>query len=69
MSSAISGNNINVICDSLRVLLERDRVRYIESILTTHVCKQPPDYEAGLRLLLQLNGMCCRSLQADLLIS
>jgi elongator complex protein 1 len=29
---------------------------YIETILTTHVCKQPPDYESGLRVLLQLQA-------------
>lgn len=48
---------MNAICDALRQLLEgQDLVKYIETILTTHVCKQPPDYESGLRLLLQLQG-------------
>lgn len=31
-------------------------VKYIETILTTHVCKQPADYESGLGLLLQLQS-------------
>ena len=38
----------------MRTLLERDRVKHVETILTTHVCKQSPDYEAGLRMLLDL---------------
>lgn len=47
-------DKVNSICDSLRSLLQHDPVKYIETILTTHVCKQPPDYESGLRVLLQL---------------
>lgn len=31
-------------------------VRYVDTILTTHVCKSPPDLEAGLRVLLQLKS-------------
>jgi elongator complex protein 1 len=50
-------NKVNSICDALRQLLEsQDLVKYVETILTTHACKQPPDYESGLRLLLQLQG-------------
>jgi hypothetical protein len=52
-----SGHKVNSICNALRTLLEsQDLVKYIETILTTHVCKQPADYESGLRLLLQLQG-------------
>jgi len=47
---------VNAVCDALRALLETDLVKYVETILTTHVCKQPPDYEAGLRVLLQLQA-------------
>ncbi|KLT46470.1 IkappaB kinase complex, IKAP component [Cutaneotrichosporon oleaginosum] len=45
---------VNDVCDALRVLVESDTVKYVETILTTHVCKQPPDYEAGLRVLLHV---------------
>lgn len=44
-------------CDSIREELEkRDLKKYVNSILTAHVVKQPPDHEAGLSLLLRLKG-------------
>lgn len=57
ISSGSSLNKVNSLCDSLRDLLEIDLVKYVETILTTHVSKQPPDYEAGLRVLLKLQGL------------
>lgn len=58
-------NKVNSICDALRQLLEsQDLVKYVETILTTHVCKQPADYESGLRLLLQLQGTFSRTVYA-----
>jgi hypothetical protein len=43
---------IGRVCDSVRTELEnRDLNRYINSILTAYVFRQPPDYEAGLGLL------------------
>jgi elongator complex protein 1 len=54
---SFSNDKVNPLCDALRRILEsRDLVKYTETILTTHVCKLPPDYESGLRLLLQLQG-------------
>ncbi|ORY20535.1 putative Pol II transcription elongation factor [Naematelia encephala] len=53
-SSSSSEDKVNSVCDALRGLLEKDTVKYIETILTTHVCKQPADYESGLRVLLQV---------------
>lgn len=47
-------SKVNDICDALRALVEHDPVTYVETILTAHVCKQPPDYEAGLRVLLHV---------------
>ncbi|KIY33719.1 elongator complex protein 1, partial [Cryptococcus gattii E566] len=53
----IPANKVNTICDSLRILLEaRGLEKYVETILTTHVCKIPADYESGLRVLLQLQA-------------
>ena len=50
-------NKVNLICDALRGVLEkRDLLRYVETILTTHVCKIPADYESGLRVLLHLQS-------------
>jgi elongator complex protein 1 len=50
-------DKVNSVCDALRTLLEqKDLVKYVETILTAHVCKQPSDYESGLRVLLRLQG-------------
>lgn len=44
-------------CDGFQVELEkRDLVKYVNSILTAHVVKTPPDHEAGLALLHRLRG-------------
>lgn len=48
---------VSQICDEIRVELEhRDLKKYVNSILTAHVVKRPPDHEAGLALLLRLKG-------------
>ncbi|WVR09089.1 hypothetical protein IAU60_006151 [Kwoniella sp. DSM 27419] len=54
-SSSKPVDKVNSICDGLRAILEEQDVQqYVETILTTHVCKQPADYEAGLKVLLGL---------------
>jgi len=56
-SDKVSPTKVNDICDALRAALEnRDMLKYTETILTTHVCKQPADYESGLRVLLRLQS-------------
>jgi len=48
---------ITKICDAfLHDLEKRDLATYVNSILTAHVVKTPPDHESGLRLLLRLRG-------------
>ena len=48
---------IGRVCDNVRKELEnRDLDRYINSVLTAYVFRQPPDYEAGLALLLRIRG-------------
>ncbi|CAA7260510.1 unnamed protein product [Cyclocybe aegerita] len=43
------------LCNAFRDELEkRDLTKYVNSILTAHVVKTPPDHEAGLALLLRL---------------
>lgn len=50
---------IGRVCDNVREELEnRDLNRYINSILTAYVFRQPPNYEAGLGLLLRIQGTC-----------
>lgn len=47
---------INALCDAMRAVLETypDQKDYINTILTTHVRKSPPDFEAALELLQNL---------------
>ncbi|KAI5835371.1 IkappaB kinase complex, IKAP component [Schizophyllum commune Tattone D] len=46
---------VTCICDVVRVELEkRGLARYVNSILTAHVMRSPPDHEAALGLLLRL---------------
>ncbi|TFK25707.1 pol II transcription elongation factor [Coprinopsis marcescibilis] len=50
-----SAETVTKICDALRVELEsRDLKRYINTILTAHVVKSPPDYESALAELHRL---------------
>ena len=54
MSTEIVGR----VCDNVRTELEeKDLNRYINSILTAYVFRKPPDYEAGLGLLLRIRGI------------
>ncbi|KAI0828044.1 IkappaB kinase complex IKAP component [Trametes gibbosa] len=51
----LPSEDVSHICDQVRVELEqKDLKAYVNSILTAHVVKRPPDYEAGLALLLRL---------------
>ncbi|KIY69796.1 IkappaB kinase complex, IKAP component [Cylindrobasidium torrendii FP15055 ss-10] len=53
--STLNAADIAIVCDSVRGVLEkRDMKTYVNSILTAHVVKTPPDHEAGLNLLLEL---------------
>jgi len=48
------------VCNAFRRELEmRNLTTYVNSILTAHVVKSPPDHEAGLSLLLRLRGQHC----------
>jgi len=52
-----SPETVTKICDAIREELEKkDAKMYINTILTAHVVKSPPDYEAGLAHLLSLKG-------------
>ncbi|KAJ2931513.1 hypothetical protein H1R20_g5611, partial [Candolleomyces eurysporus] len=46
---------VTKICDAIRIELEKKNPKkYINTILTAHVVKNPPDYESGLAELLRL---------------
>ena len=47
-------SKVNGICDAFIAVLEKDRGRHLQSIITAHVSKNPPDLEAGLQLVSEL---------------
>lgn len=47
---------VNKICDAMRKELDKDMLKYVDSILTAHVVKTPPDHEEALRMLHRLKG-------------
>ena len=56
--SSRPANEINQICDGIRISLEQRNLRlYINSVLTAYVLKSPPDVEGALKLLARLQGM------------
>lgn len=55
--AARKDNKVNVICDAFLAVL-KDRVdTNLQNLVTAHVCKSPPDLEAGLSLVAHLRSM------------
>jgi elongator complex protein 1 len=55
--STLPKDVIAKICDAISQELEKkDLTLYVNSILTAHVVKTPPEYEEGLKVLLRLRG-------------
>ncbi|KAI5988054.1 pol II transcription elongation factor [Pisolithus albus] len=56
--SELPAKTISNVCDAIRLELQtKDLSKYVNSILTAYVVKTPPDYEAGLTLLLHLRDL------------
>ena len=62
-TSAVSGSapvlekpKVNRICDAFLQALEGLRKSHLQNIITAHVCKTPPDLDAGLSVIGQLRG-------------
>lgn len=54
-SSGINApSKVNSICDAFIAVLEKDRAKHLQSIVTAHVSKEPADLEAGLQLVSEL---------------
>lgn len=52
-----SPETVSKLCESIRAKLEeKDLTKYVNTILTAHIVTTPPEYEAGLSLLLRLRG-------------
>ena len=50
------GSKVNRICDAFLGTLEKRIDTNLHNLITAHVCKSPPDLEAGLRLVARLRG-------------
>ncbi|RMX99264.1 hypothetical protein D0868_09634 [Hortaea werneckii] len=49
-----SVSKVNKICDAFLTALQEKRSSHLQNIVTAHVCKSPPDLEAGLMLVSEL---------------
>lgn len=50
------GSKVNLICDAFLTTLEKRLDTNLHNLVTAHVCKSPPDLEAGLHLVARLRG-------------
>ncbi|CED83780.1 IkappaB kinase complex, IKAP component [Phaffia rhodozyma] len=55
-SSFVVEGKVNKICGAMLVELNKQMLKYVDSISTAHVVKTPPDYEEALRVLHKLKG-------------
>lgn len=49
-------SKINRVCDAFLEALKGRQVTNLQNIVTAHVCKAPPDLDAGLSLVAKLQG-------------
>ena len=47
-------SKVNRICDAFLIALRQNNSSRLQNIVTAHVCKNPPDLEAGIRLISEL---------------
>ncbi|KAJ5232465.1 hypothetical protein N7468_005421 [Penicillium chermesinum] len=50
------GSKVNTICDAFLAVLQNRLDTNLQNLITAHVCKSPPDLEAGLGLAARLRG-------------
>jgi elongator complex protein 1 len=53
-SMAVQSGKVNRICDAFLSALESKASTHLQNIITTHVCKRPPDFNAALQLVADL---------------
>lgn len=54
VTSPESDSKMNRICDAFLAAMQQDQQARLQNIVTAHVCKNPPDLEAGVRLVSKL---------------
>lgn len=52
-------SKINRVCDAFLAVLETRASTNLQNTITAHVCKSPPDLDAGLTLIANLRSMNC----------
>lgn len=60
VSSALNSSKdskVNAVCDAFLAVLQNRMDTNLQNLVTAHVCKSPPDLEAGLGLVAGLRGM------------
>ncbi|KAF2155672.1 IkappaB kinase complex, IKAP component [Myriangium duriaei CBS 260.36] len=50
----VKTSKVNHICDGFLKALDSRRATHLQNVVTSHVCKSPPDLPAGLRLVAEL---------------
>lgn len=50
------GSKVNRVCDAFLATLAKRMDTNLHNLVTAHVCKSPPDLEAGLQLVASLRG-------------
>lgn len=53
--SSLGRSKVNKVCDAILQVLQKQSPPRLQNIVTAHVCKNPPDLEAGLKLLSNLS--------------
>lgn len=56
LAGAIPESKVNRICDGFIDVLESKKAGQLQNLITAHVCKNPPDLEAGLSLVRKLKN-------------
>lgn len=55
--AVFKGSKINRICDAFLSVLKNKIDTNLQNLITAHVCKSPPDLDAGLQIVANLRGM------------
>lgn len=55
-------SKVNQICDAFLDVLQTRTSTNLQNIITAHVCKSPPDLEAGLTVVARLRGSRSRTI-------
>src|SRR4051794_5713501 len=61
LAEGVSGSSkvaskVNLICDGFLEALQTRAATNLQNIITAHVCKSPPDLDAGLSVVARLRG-------------